>query len=263
MTARFEGAVAAVTGAGHGIGAAVAARLAAEGSSVALLDLDGEAAARVAAGLPTEHGNAHHAQQVDVTDATSVTAAIFAVENRFGGLDVLVNVAGKGEAEPVFDEGDDGPFERMWDVNFMSVVRMCRAAVPLLQRSDRAAIVMTSSVNGLMVLGSEAYSSAKAALRSLMENLAMRYAPQIRVNAVAPGTIRTRVWDHQGGPDQFAPLYPMGRVGEPDDVASAIAFLASDEASWITGQMLAVDGGITVRGVPSFSAGEAESDPGP
>jgi meso-butanediol dehydrogenase/(S,S)-butanediol dehydrogenase/diacetyl reductase len=254
MTARFEGAVAVVTGAAHGIGAAVAARLASEGASVAVLDLDVETADQVAARLPREHGNDHLAHGLDLTDGASVTTAMAAVEDRFGRLDVLANVAGGGEHEPDFEEGDDGPFERMWDLNFLGVVRMCRASVPLLRRSDRAAIVMTSSVNGLMVFGSEAYSAAKAGLSSLTTNLAMRYAPQIRVNAVAPGTIRTRVWDRQGGPDKFAPLYPMGRVGEPDDIASAIAFLASGDASWITGQMLAVDGGITVRGIHGFGS---------
>lgn len=252
MTARFSGAIAVVTGAAHGIGAAVAARLASEGASVAVLDLDGEAAEEVVAALPREHGNEHAAFQVDLTEASSVTEAATAVEHRFGRLDVLCNVAGAGEAEPVFEDGDDAVFERMWNLNFLGTVRMCRAAIPLLKRSERAAIVITSSVNGLMALRSEAYSSAKAGLGSLTINLAMRYAPQIRVNAVAPGTVRTRVWDHQGGADRHAHNYPLGRVGEPEEIAAAIAFLASPEAAWITGQMLAVDGGFTVSAGADF-----------
>jgi NAD(P)-dependent dehydrogenase (short-subunit alcohol dehydrogenase family) len=106
--------------------------------------------------------------------------------------------------------------------------------------------VTVSSVNAFTALGSEAYSSAKAALTSLTGNLAASLGHDgIRVNAVAPGTIRTRVWDSQvGGADRLAPLYPLGRVGEPEDVAGAIAFLASSDAAWITGQTLPVDGGL-------------------
>jgi meso-butanediol dehydrogenase / (S,S)-butanediol dehydrogenase / diacetyl reductase len=249
---RFSGAAVIVTGAGHGIGAACAVRLAAEGASVALLDLDAEAAQQVAGSLPSDGGTQHVGIGLDVTEATAVPEVVAAVEHRFGRLDALVNVAGGGMAEPAFEEGEDEVFERMWRLNFLSVVRMCRATVPLLRQSDRAAIVTVSSVNGLIALGSEAYSSAKAALTSLTTNLAIRYAPEIRVNAVAPGTTRTRVWDHQGGADRLASLYPLGRVGEPEDMAAAVAFLASSDAAWITGHTLPVDGGLTVRGVPGF-----------
>ena len=124
---------------------------------------------------------------------------------------------------------------------------MCRAAIPFLRRSDRApAIVTVSSINAHAPLGSEPYSSAKAGLTALTKNLAIYLARDgIRVNAVAPGTIRTRVWESQeGGAERMKPLYPLGRVGEPEDVAGAVAFLASTDAAWITGHTLPVEGGL-------------------
>src|SRR5690606_26937126 len=138
---RFAGAVAVVTGAGHGIGAACARRLAQEGARVMVLDLDGDAAAAVARSLPRADDVEHHAIAVDVTDASAVTEALAAVEQRTERLDALVNVAGGGMPEPAFEDGDDEPFERMWQLNFLSVVRVTRAAIPMLQRSDRAAVV--------------------------------------------------------------------------------------------------------------------------
>jgi NAD(P)-dependent dehydrogenase (short-subunit alcohol dehydrogenase family) len=110
---------------------------------------------------------------------------------------------------------------------------------------------VVSSINAELTLGSEPYSAAKAGLRPLVANLAAELGPAgIRVNAVAPGTIRTRVWDAQGGPDRLAHLYPLGRVGEPEDVAAALAFLCSPDAAWITGHVLPVDGGLSVRRIP-------------
>jgi meso-butanediol dehydrogenase/(S,S)-butanediol dehydrogenase/diacetyl reductase len=117
--------------------------------------------------------------------------------------------------------------------------RFCEAATG-------PAIVIVSSINAHVALGSEPYSSAKAGLAALTRNLALYLAPDgVRVNAVAPGTIRTRVWQGQeGGAERMRPLYPLGRVGEPDDVAGAVVFLASTDAAWITGHTLPVDGGL-------------------
>jgi NAD(P)-dependent dehydrogenase (short-subunit alcohol dehydrogenase family) len=189
----------------------------------------------------------HLAVQVDVTDRSSVDQAIEHAAGELGGIDTVVNVAGGDVEHSTFEDMDDEMWTRMLELNLLGVVRCCRAAIPHLRRSTMSpAIVTVSSINAFTALGSEAYSSAKAALTSLTGNLAASLGHDgIRVNAVAPGTIRTRVWDSQvGGADRLAPLYPLGRVGEPEDVAGAIAFLASSDAAWITGHVLPVDGGL-------------------
>ncbi len=242
---RFTGAIALVTGAGQGIGRACAERLAAEGAQVAVTDLDQGLAQSVADSLP-ESARAM-ALRMDVTDGAEVVAAVDRAGHELGGLDVVVNVAGGDLPHGVFEETSDETWSALLDLNLLGVVRVCRAAIPLLRRSTRSpAIVTVSSINGHAALGSEPYSTAKAGVSALTANLARYLAPDgVRVNAVAPGTIRTSVWDGQeGGADRMLPLYPLGRVGEPTDVAAAVAFLASADASWITGHVLPVDGGL-------------------
>jgi meso-butanediol dehydrogenase/(S,S)-butanediol dehydrogenase/diacetyl reductase len=248
---RFAGRVVLVTGGTSDIGRACAERLVGEGARVAVADLDGGAAQRYAETLPAPGPGDHVGVALDVTDREVVDAAVGEVVSRLGGLDVLVNVAGGDVLHPAFEDTEDAVWTAMLDLNLVGVVRCCRAAVPHLRRSTRhPAIVTISSVNALTALGSEPYASAKAGLGALTLNLAASLGPEgIRVNAVAPGTIATAVWhDQPGGAEQMRHLYPLGRVGQPADVAAAVAFLASADASWVTGHTLPVDGGLLTGG---------------
>jgi meso-butanediol dehydrogenase / (S,S)-butanediol dehydrogenase / diacetyl reductase len=251
---RFAGAAVIVTGGGHGIGRACAVRLAEEGAHIAVADLDQTAAQQVAAGL-TQRDRRHMAAWLDVTDVSSVERAFADAVSGLSGIDVLINVAGGDTYHGTFEETTDEVWVSMIELNLLGVVRCCRAAIPHLRRSAKSpAIINISSVNALAALGSEPYSSAKAGIGALTINLAASLAADgIRVNTVAPATIRTRNWDGQeGGADRYRHLYPLGRVGEPEDVAAAVAFLASSDAAWITGHTLPVDGGLLTGARPEF-----------
>jgi NAD(P)-dependent dehydrogenase (short-subunit alcohol dehydrogenase family) len=232
--------------------------LAEEGAHIAVADLDQTAAQQVATGL--DHRDRRHmAAWMDVTDVSSVERAVADVVSEFGALDVLINVAGGDTYHGTFEATTDEVWVSMIELNLLGVVRCCRAAIPHLRRSTKSpAIVNVSSVNALAALGSEPYSSAKAGIGALTINLAASLAADgIRVNTAAPATIRTRNWEGQeGGADRFRHLYPLGRVGEPEDVAAAVAFLASSDAAWVTGHILPVDGGLMTGARPEFWAGE-------
>jgi meso-butanediol dehydrogenase / (S,S)-butanediol dehydrogenase / diacetyl reductase len=247
---RFEGRTAFITGGGHGIGRACGRRLAAEGATVVIADVDGDAARAVATEI-SESGARGLAVDCDVTDRQSVTDAVHEANVTCGPVDVLVNVAGGDRLAADPDDPDDDHWFSLLDLNLLGVVRGIRALLPQLRAAPNGASVVTiGSVNGLVAARSEPYSAAKASLQNLTINLAARYAPDgVRFNLVAPGTIGTRVWDTS--PDDLARLasqYPLGRIGTPDDVAAAVAFLASDDAAWITGATLPVDGGLLAAG---------------
>jgi meso-butanediol dehydrogenase / (S,S)-butanediol dehydrogenase / diacetyl reductase len=217
---------------------------------VVLADIDGDAARSGATELSDSGGRAL-AAECDVTDASSVAHAVTAAVATLGRLDVLVNTAGGDRMAADPDDPDDEHWAAMLDLNLVGVVRCVRAVLPHLLCAPRGASVVTiGSINSLVTAGSEPYSAAKAGLQVLTRNLAATHAARgVRFNLIAPATIRTRVWDDQ--PDDLArltSLYPLGRVGTPEDVAAAVAFLASDDAAWITGVTVPLDGGLLAAG---------------
>jgi meso-butanediol dehydrogenase / (S,S)-butanediol dehydrogenase / diacetyl reductase len=241
---RFEGKVALVTAAAQGIGRAVAERIASEGGRVAVTDLRADAAQRVADEL-TKAGHEAIGLACDVTSRDAVTAAVASTVERFGRLDVLVNNAGGCIVNSAYTDVTDDEWHSQLDLTLIGANRCIQAALPHLLESH-GNVVTIGSVNGLVAFGNIEYSTAKAGLRSLTQNLACEYGSQgVRFNLVAPGTIRTPNWDDQPGRlERLAGMYPLGRVGEPEDIAAAVAFLGSDDAAWITGITLPVEGGV-------------------
>ncbi|KPI22169.1 3-oxoacyl-(acyl-carrier-protein) reductase [Actinobacteria bacterium OK074] len=244
---RFEGYGVLVTGAARGIGAATARRLTQEGARVLVADVDLAEAERTAAALRQQGGHAE-AFACDVAERAAVEAAVEHAARTFGSLDVLVNNAAHcSPYAPLFEEESDDAWALDLDVTLTGAYRCSRAALPHLVASGRGAIVTIGSVNGVQDYGNHGYSAAKAGLMSLTRTLAGHAGPRgVRVNLVAPGTVRTAAWAGRDDDlDAVARLYPLERVGEPEDIAAAVAFLASPDAAWITGTTLCVDGGLT------------------
>jgi len=227
-----------VTGGASGIGAATVERFAADGAVVGVLDRSGG------------HPQATHNYEADVRDAEAVAAAVRAFAEATGSLDVLVNNAGLGDLRPLHTV-DERLFHRIVDVNLTGTWNGMHAALPLMVEAGRGAIVNNASLSGIMPTRNEAaYSAAKAGVIALTRSAALEYGPAVRVNCVAPGHIRTpltAIWDQV--PEAFAPIadaLPLGRIGEAAEVADVIAFLASDAASYVTGQTIVIDGGASL-----------------
>ena len=236
-----------VTGGSRGIGRAVVRRLAAEGYAVGIDYLQAKDQAQALESEIRAQGGRALAVQADVSDREAVTAAVRAVEAEFGPTHLLVNNAGIA-AQHQFQDITDEFWSRIFAVNVSGAFHAIQAVLPHMLHVKSGSIVNISSIWGQRGASCEvAYSSTKAAIIGLTRSLAMELAPSgIRVNCVAPGVIRTGMVDVLGEAAlaDLARETPVGRLGTPEDVASAVAFLAGDAASFITGQVLTADGGF-------------------
>ena len=245
---RLTGKIAIVTGAGLGIGAAIAERFAREGAHVIVTDINGETAAGTVARINAAGGKAE-AILVDVCKGQDVNALVRRVEQDHGRADVLVNNAGilvRGEVRTL----TDAEWTKLRDVNIDGVFRLSRDSLPLLRKSKSGSIINISSImsnRGLRPLA--AYTMTKGAVTALTKGLAVEYAPfNVRVNAISPGYVETAITDRMLRLPQARKMLtdktPMGRLGTPEDMTGAAVFFASDDSLYCTGADLLVDGGM-------------------
>jgi 3-oxoacyl-[acyl-carrier protein] reductase len=248
---RLKGKTALVTGAASGFGKGIAELFVAEGARVAIVDLNEEGAKEVAASL----GDKAIAIRCDVADGAQVAAAVKETSEAFGGLDIVVNNAGWTNANSPLMETDEATFRKIYDINVLSIFHMTKACVPLWREQGGGVMINIGSVAGIRPRpGLTWYNSSKGAVNLMTKSLAVELAPdRIRVNCVAPVMGATGLLEQfMGMPDtpenrkKFIATVPMGRLSEARDIANATLYLASDDADFITGVVMEVDGGRTI-----------------
>jgi len=259
MAGKLEGRVAIVTGGGSGIGAASARRFADEGAAVVVADLSGTRAEKIKSAIKAGGGKAA-CIKMDAADPEGVQATIKLALDTYGRLDVMFNNAGMAEVATL-EETTLESWNRVLAVTLTSTFLGIKYAIPIMRRQGGGAIVNTASISGTRGdYAMSSYNAAKAGVINLTRSAALENAPyRIRVNCVCPGAINTRAPELLGKDraDQFrrsqGAAHPLGRMGEPEEIANTVLFLASDESSFITGAAIVVDGGLTAyTGLPNI-----------
>ena len=243
----FEGKTALVTGSARGIGRAISETLASRGANIVIADLQSELAEQTAKELKDTYGTKTLAVSVNVADPASVNEMVQKSMDEFGRIDILINNAGITRDKLIM-RMEEEDWDLVLNVNLKGAFNCCKAVSRSMMKQRYGRIVNISSISGQGgQVGQVNYSSSKAGLIGLTKALAKEFGSRnITVNAVAPGIIQTALTEDlaQEWKDLFIKTAPLGRIGKPEDVAFAVAFLASDEAAYITGQVLAIDGGL-------------------
>jgi len=252
---RFEGRVALITGGAAGIGRAICLQLAREGAAVAVTDR-AEEAGRETLDLIEKSGGVGICVRMDVAEEAEVVSAIEQVLRRFGRIDALFNNAGIELSRTLHDTTTEA-WDRVLGVNLKGMFLVSRQVLPVMMRQGRGAVVNTSSISGLLGWpGSAAYCASKGGVIALTRQMAVDYAPHgIRVNCICPGSTLTPMIERLFGVEKdpeasrrsIEAMHPLGRLARPEEIAEAALFLASEEASFITGAALPVDGGYTAK----------------
>jgi len=247
----FQDKVAIITGAGHGIGQATAKAFAAQGAKVVVADIDRQAGEAVVDAIKANKGVATFIP-CDVTNDTQVQALVTSTIEIYGKLDIAFNNAGIEIEQSKLADGDEAIFDKIMDVNVKGVWRCMKHQIPALLANDGGAIVNTASVAGLGAAPKMSiYAASKHAVLGLTKSAAIEYGKKgIRINAVCPAVIDTEMFQRAAQSDprkaEYAhAMHPVGRIGQPEEVAAAVLYLCSDQAKFTTGAALPVDGGVT------------------